>query len=52
MPHSIGRIRGDWGTFGDFKRYTIRYKGGILYNEAVVPTRIRAESTPLPYRFG
>ena len=37
--------------FRDFKRDTIRYTGGILDNEAVVPTCIRVAATTLPYIF-
>ena len=37
---------GDWGMFGDTKRDTIRYTGGILDTEAVVPTCIGETDTP------
>ena len=38
--------------FGYYKNYTIRYTGGILDTELVVPTRIRAADTPLLYIIG
>ena len=37
--------------FGDAKRDTIRYTGGILHTEVVVPIYIRKKNTPLPYIF-
>ena len=38
--------------FVDAKRDTIRFTGGVLDTESVVPTCIMETATPLLYRFG
>ena len=52
MPQRIGCGKGDLDMSRDSTRDTIRYLGGILDTEAVVPTHIRNTATTLPYRFG
>ena len=52
MPQRRGCGGENWGLLGESTGETIRSKRGVIDTETVVPARVRAVDTPLPYRFG